>query len=125
MLISRLKHHAASQIAVRADEIAEYLRKGYLLRMRGEVSGQVNLFSPAARAGLVDGGRIMKRVAIYLRVKEMYDQHNEAMRRDARELSPKVGDVGNREGGISWGCLTPPLLHRRSDMPCPRITSSS
>src|ERR1700730_17116567 len=41
------------------------------------------------------------------------------------ELSPKVGDVGNREGGISWGCLTPPLLHRRSDMPCPRITSSS
>jgi Mg/Co/Ni transporter MgtE len=43
---SRLKHHAASQIAVRADEIAEYLRKGYLLRMRGEVSGQVNLISP-------------------------------------------------------------------------------
>src|SRR5437899_12971216 len=35
------------------------------------------------------------------------------------ELSPKVGDGGNREGGISWGCLTPPLLHRRSDMPCP------
>jgi hypothetical protein len=41
------------------------------------------------------------------------------------ELSPKVGDGGNREGGISWGCLTPPLLHQRSDMPCPRITSSS
>src|SRR5947208_16917807 len=41
------------------------------------------------------------------------------------ELSPKVGDGGNREGGISWGCLTPPLLHRRSDMPCPTITSSS
>src|ERR1700720_4187483 len=39
------------------------------------------------------------------------------------ELSPKVGDGGNREGGISWGCLTPPLLHRRSDMPCPRILS--
>src|ERR1700681_5037007 len=39
------------------------------------------------------------------------------------ELSPKVGDGGNREGGISWGCLTPPLLHRRSDMPCPTITS--
>jgi Glu-tRNA(Gln) amidotransferase subunit E-like FAD-binding protein len=46
-VISRLKHHAANQIAVRADEIAEYLRKGYLLRMRGEVSGQVNLISPA------------------------------------------------------------------------------
>ena len=41
------------------------------------------------------------------------------------ELSPKVGDDGNRKGGISWGCLTPPLLHRRSDMPCPKITSSS
>ena len=43
---------------------------------------------------------------------------------DIDELSPKVGDGGNREGGISWGCLTPPLLHRRSDMPCPTITSS-
>ena len=43
----------------------------------------------------------------------------------AAELSLKVGDGGNREGGISWGCLTPPLLHRRSDMPCPKITSSS
>jgi hypothetical protein len=44
---------------------------------------------------------------------------------EANELSPKVGDGGNRKGGISWGCLTPPLLHRRSDMPCPKITSSS
>ena len=43
----------------------------------------------------------------------------------AAELSLKVGDGGNRKGGISWGCLTPPLLHRRSDMPCPKITSSS
>jgi hypothetical protein len=43
----------------------------------------------------------------------------------AIELSSKVGDGGNRKGGISWGCLTPPLLHRRSDMPCPTITSSS
>ena len=41
------------------------------------------------------------------------------------ELSPKVGDGGNRKGGISWGCLTPPLLHRSSDMPCPTITLSS
>ena len=41
-----------------------------------------------------------------------------------RGLGPKVGDVGNREGGISWGCLTPPLLHQRSDMPCPTITLS-
>ena len=42
-----------------------------------------------------------------------------------KELSLKVGDGGNRKGGISWGCLTPPLLHRRSDMPCPTITSSN
>src|SRR6266849_8049764 len=41
----------------------------------------------------------------------------------SHELSPKVGDGGNREGGISWGCLTPPLLHQRSDMPCPTIPS--
>src|SRR3984893_6548800 len=31
--------------------------------------------------------------------------------RSRSELSLKVGDGGNREGGISWGCLTPPLLH--------------
>ena len=43
----------------------------------------------------------------------------------AWELSLKVGDGGNRKGGISWGCLTPPLLHQRSDMPCPKITLSS
>jgi hypothetical protein len=28
------------------------------------------------------------------------------------ELSPEVGDGSNREGGISWGCLTTSLLHR-------------
>src|ERR1700730_9654369 len=53
----------------------------------------------------------------------VHDQVNEHLLQLHPELSPKVGDVGNREGGISWGCLTPPLLHRRSDMPCPRITS--
>jgi hypothetical protein len=41
------------------------------------------------------------------------------------ELSPEVGDGANRRGGISWGCLTPPLLHRRRDMPCPTITCSN
>ena len=41
------------------------------------------------------------------------------------ELWPEVGDGVNREGGISWGCSTPPLLHRRSDMPCPTIPSSN
>jgi hypothetical protein len=28
------------------------------------------------------------------------------------ELSPKGGEGTNRAGGISWGCLTPPFLHR-------------
>jgi hypothetical protein len=34
-----------------------------------------------------------------------------ALGAEAVELSPKVGDGRNRKGGISWGCLTPPLLH--------------
>jgi hypothetical protein len=45
--LGQVKHHAANQIAVRADQIEEYLQRGFLLRMRGEVSGQVNLISPA------------------------------------------------------------------------------
>jgi prevent-host-death family protein len=40
------------------------------------------------------------------------------------ELSPEVGDGGNSGRRHIVGCLTPPLLHRRSDMPCPRIPSS-
>lgn len=43
--LGRVKHHAANQIAVRGYEIEGYLQKGFLLRMRGEVSGQVNLIS--------------------------------------------------------------------------------
>jgi hypothetical protein len=58
-------------------------------------------------------------------VDEKSDEAIVLAKRLNKELSLKVGDGGNREGGISWGCLTPPLLHRRSDMPCPRITSSS
>src|SRR5260370_42331328 len=41
------------------------------------------------------------------------------------ELSLKVGDGGKREGGISWGGVTPPPLHRRSDMPRANINLSS
>ena len=37
------KHHRANQIAVRAQEIGSYLQKGFSLRMRGEISRQVNL----------------------------------------------------------------------------------
>jgi hypothetical protein len=35
----------------------------------------------------------------------------ELQRHADAELSLKVGDGANRKGGISWGCLTPPLLH--------------
>jgi hypothetical protein len=40
-----VKHHAANQIGVTEAEIADYLRRGYLLRMRGEASNQVNLIA--------------------------------------------------------------------------------
>jgi hypothetical protein len=43
--LGRTKHHAANQIAIRTDEIAAYLKRGFLLRMRGERSGQVNLIA--------------------------------------------------------------------------------
>ncbi|ODT21118.1 MAG: hypothetical protein ABS35_18275 [Kaistia sp. SCN 65-12] len=43
--LGRVKHHAENQIAIRGDEIEDYLRRGFLLRMRGEISGQVNLIA--------------------------------------------------------------------------------
>jgi hypothetical protein len=43
--LGRTKHHASNQIAITAEEIGDYLRKGFLLRMRGEVGGQVNLIA--------------------------------------------------------------------------------
>ena len=39
------------------------------------------------------------------------DQGWESMPLVTGELSLKVGDGKNRKGGISWGCLTTPLLH--------------
>ncbi|WP_244476010.1 hypothetical protein [Methylobacterium sp. Leaf93] len=47
----RVKHHAANQIAVRDDEISAYLQRGFLLRMRGERKGQVNLIAAAEIVG--------------------------------------------------------------------------
>jgi hypothetical protein len=41
--LGRTKHHAANQIAITVEEIGAYIKAGYLLRMRGEASGQVNL----------------------------------------------------------------------------------
>jgi len=43
--LGRTKHHATNQIAITAEEVAGYLSKGFLLRMRGEISGQVNLIA--------------------------------------------------------------------------------
>jgi hypothetical protein len=40
------KHLAGNQIAITASEIVQYVRSGYSLRMRGEVSGRINLISP-------------------------------------------------------------------------------
>lgn len=39
----KVKHHSANQIAIREEEIVDYLRKGFGLRMKGERSGQSNL----------------------------------------------------------------------------------
>jgi hypothetical protein len=44
--LGRFKHHAQHQIAATADEIEGYLKRGFLLRMRGERTGQVNLINP-------------------------------------------------------------------------------
>jgi hypothetical protein len=43
--LGRVKHHSAHQLSVDINEIVGYLAKGYLLRMRGETSGQVNLIA--------------------------------------------------------------------------------
>lgn len=43
--LGRVKHHSANQLSVDINEISGYLEKGYLLRMRGETSGQVNLIT--------------------------------------------------------------------------------
>ncbi len=40
------KHHAENQIPAAEQEIAGYVRRGFHLRMRGELNGQVNLVRP-------------------------------------------------------------------------------
>lgn len=39
------KHHASHQIPISYEEIVDYLRKGFYLRMRGERTGQSNLIA--------------------------------------------------------------------------------
>ena len=41
------KHHANNQISVSVSEIGAYLLRGFHLRMRGEVGGQVNMINPS------------------------------------------------------------------------------
>lgn len=43
--LGRVKHHAENQIAIRDEEIEGYLQRGFFLRMRGEINGQVNLIA--------------------------------------------------------------------------------
>jgi hypothetical protein len=38
-----VKHHAKNQLSVREDQIESYLQQGFLLRMKGDVGGKVNL----------------------------------------------------------------------------------
>lgn len=45
--LGRIKHHAAYQISIAVEDIPNYLMRGYLLRMRGERRGQVNLIAAA------------------------------------------------------------------------------
>ena len=39
------KHHSQNQILVREDEILDYLRRGFDLRIKGETTGQSNLIA--------------------------------------------------------------------------------
>jgi hypothetical protein len=41
------KHHTTNQLRISRGEISDYLNKGFHLRMRGEISGQVNLVAPS------------------------------------------------------------------------------
>ena len=42
-----VKHHAKNQLSVREDQIESYLQQGFLLRMKGDVGGKVNLIAPS------------------------------------------------------------------------------
>lgn len=52
--LGRVKHHAANQISITFDEIADYLRRGFLLRMRGEHNKQVNLIAASEITAVTD-----------------------------------------------------------------------
>lgn len=43
--LGRTKHHANNQIPAQGHELSGYLARGFLLRMRGERTGQVNLIA--------------------------------------------------------------------------------
>jgi hypothetical protein len=88
-------------------------------QLSAQANGRASRLLPVIEELNVVGITSMRGIAAAL------DERGIATARGGPELSSKVGDGPNREGGISWGCLTPPLLHRRSDMPCPTITLSN
>src|SRR5260370_27799311 len=53
------------------------------------------------------------------------DAANAVLAAAGYELSPKVGDGGNREGGLSWGGLTPPPPPPKNHMSRPTHTASN
>jgi hypothetical protein len=42
-----VKHHAKNQLSIRDDQIEDYLQRGFSLRMKGDVTGKVNLIPPS------------------------------------------------------------------------------
>lgn len=45
--LGEVKHYAKNQLSIRDDQIEHYLQRGFLLRMRGDVAGKVNLIPPS------------------------------------------------------------------------------
>ncbi len=41
-----VKHHAKNQLSIREEQIDSYLKRGFHLRMKGNVHGKVNLIAP-------------------------------------------------------------------------------
>jgi hypothetical protein len=114
----------------RCDKLLVDLRKTGFGFITAVVGAAAYVFTRPDHAGSLLKSYLLCSLVVLILVLYLIDVAHQswlllAVKRAEIELSPKVGDVGNREGGISWGCLTPPLLHRRSDMPCPRITLSS
>ena len=52
------------------------------------------------------------------RIKTTYTKKADVeSKREKKGLCAEVGDGMKGQGGVSWGCSKPPLLHQRSDTP--------